>query len=290
MHGITASGLEHCRTPRPRSADIRLVAVALLLAVFGAPSRVRAQDNAAQESVARASAGGDKKAEPPSKPAPPDASHMRRPWFGGLGYLSIAPFFGELSSPKAGLQAPEVLGASYGVGKASLLLGGGGGAVLFGHLWLGIKGYGLLTAPFHNARGEAMLTGAGGAFELGYVLAAHRKMLIIPFLGVGGFAYRLEVTNGTPQSMTILQAVTLAPDESKDFTASFATLDVGIRVQRLLFVESGGFSAGFEFGLLRSMSTSPWRVAPYQFTHERGAILDGAYLRVNIGGGGFSFR
>ena len=225
-------------------------------------------------------------AEDRPDPAPPPA----RPWFGGLGFASIAPFFGDVSGLESGLRNPAALGESYGIGQGALLVGGGGGAVLFGHLWLGGHGYGLLTSPFHNARGDARLTGAGGAFELGYVLSTSPKMLVIPFFGIGGFAYDLDVTNGTNQPMPLLNAFTLTPGESKTFTAGFATLEVALRLQRLLFSRGGGMTAGFEVGLLRSLSNGPWLSGRSEFTHEEGALLDGVFARVNIGGGGFVFR
>jgi hypothetical protein len=219
---------------------------------------------------------------------PPD--QPRRPWFGGLGYFSIAPFFGTVSALESGLRAPEALGQSYGIGKGAFLLGGGGGAVLFGHLWVGGHGFGLLTSPFHNARGDAVLTGAGGAVELGYVLSTSPKMLVIPFFGLGGFGYSLDVTNGTSGPMPLLNAFSLSPGETRAFTAGFATIEVALRLQRLLFVRNGGMSAGLEVGLMRSLNNGPWYSGKSEFTHEEGALLDGVFARVNIGGGGFVFR
>lgn len=221
---------------------------------------------------------------------PPPADHPRRPWFGGLGYVSIAPFFGEVSALESGLRAPEALGESYGLGDGAFLLGGGGGAILFGHLWLGGHGYGLLTSPFDNARGKAVLTGGGGAFELGYALSTAPKMLFIPFFGLGGFAYNLDVTNQTTGPMPLLNAFTLSPGESKDFTSGFAMIEAGVRVQRLMFTHGGGMSAGLELGVMRSLNNGPWLSGHSEFTHEEGAALNGVYARVNIGGGGFAFR
>ncbi|MET0595429.1 MAG: hypothetical protein ABW133_22210 [Polyangiaceae bacterium] len=207
-----------------------------------------------------------------------------------MGYASIAPFFGNVSALESGLRSPQALGESYGVGEGAMLLGGGGGAILFGHLWLGGKGFGLLTSGFHNARGDASLTGVGGAFELGYVLSTSPRMLFIPYFGLGGFSYNLEVTNNTSQPMPLLNAFTLAPGEAKDFHAGFATLEAGLRVHRLFFARDGGMTAGFEVGVLRSLTNGPWLSGRSEFTHEEGARLDGVYARVNIGGGGFVFR
>jgi hypothetical protein len=223
-------------------------------------------------------------------PPPPPAERPRRPWFGGIGYASIAPFFGEVSALESGLRAPDALGESYGFGDGALLLGGGGGAVLFGHLWLGGHGFGLVTAPFHNARGEAALTGGGGAFELGYVLSTGPRMLVIPFFAAGGFSYHLDVKNKTTGPMPLLAAFSLSPGASKSFNAGFATIEAGVRLQRLLFTRSGGFCAGLEAGVLRSLNNGPWLSGNSEFTHEEGAQIDGVYVRVNIGGGGFFFR
>jgi hypothetical protein len=230
-----------------------------------------------------------------ASPAPPDAScvdcdyHLKRPWLGGIGFASIAPYFGDLSGLEDALRAPTALGARYGVNRTAVLLGGGGGAVLFGKLWLGGKGYGLWTGPFENARGKAALTGGGGGFEIGYVVARPR-MLFIPYLGLGGFAYNLEVTNLTSGPMTIQQQAVIGSNSSRTFISGFATLDVGIRVQRLLFWHSSGLTAGIEAGLLRSISTRPWQSDPVELTDVSGASLDGSYIRVNFGGGGFLFR
>jgi hypothetical protein len=221
-------------------------------------------------------------------PPPPPQDRPRRPWFGGLGYASIGPFFGDLSSLDTALRSPNVLGESYGVPSAALTLGGGGGAVLFGHLWLGGKGAALVTAPFKNDRGEAFLAGGGGGFELGYVLARPR-MLIIPFFALGGFAYNVRVENHSGRPMP-LGPSGIAAGDAKDVQAGFATIELGFRVQRMLFSRAGGFIGGFEAGLLRSLSTATWEMDGRQFLDHPGAQIQGGYVRLTIGGGGFSFK
>jgi hypothetical protein len=210
-------------------------------------------------------------------------------WFGGLGHVSIGPFFGDLSTLDTALRSPDALGASYGIGRAGFTLGGGGGAVLGGHLWIGGKGFGLLTAPFVNARGEAMLAGGGGGVEIGYVLARPR-MLIIPFLSIGGFGYDLEVTNKSERAMPLQQVLSLSPGESRHFKAGFLTAELGVKVQRLLFSGRGGFMGGFEVGVLRSLSASPWKSQSHEFADHPGALIEGVYARVTVGGGGGAFR
>jgi hypothetical protein len=279
------------RLPSRRAVAVMTTCSVLALVLSAASVAAAAEerpDTAPPASVAASSTASVTSPDPGLPPVPPE--RPLRPWFGGLGYASIAPFFGNVSALESGLRAPEALGESYGLGNGALLLGGGGGAVLFGHLWVGGHGFGLLTSPFHNARGEAVLTGGGGAFELGYVLSTSPKMLIIPFFGIGGFGYNLEITNNTGGQMPLLNAFSLSPGESKTFTAGFATMEAGLRVQRLLFSRGGGMSAGLEAGILRSLNNGPWLSGKSEFTHEEGAVLDGVYARVNIGGGGFLFR
>ena len=135
-----------------------------------------------------------------------------RPWFGGLGYGSIAPFFGDLGGLEAMLGGPTGLGASYSAPNTGLLIGGGGGSVLFGHLWLGGKGYGLATGGFENTFGKVSVGGGGGAFELGYVLSPNPRVLVIPYFGVGGFSESIEVENVSDVDL-IDSTRSLAPDE-----------------------------------------------------------------------------
>jgi hypothetical protein len=227
----------------------------------------------------------------PAKPVePPPPAPAARPFLGGLGYGSVAPFFGNLSGLDSALQAPDALGQSYGFGKAALLVGGGGGAILFGHLWVGGKGYGMFTGSSDNARGSATLRGGGGGFEVGYTVIPVEKLLLIPFFGFGGFGTELEVQNRTNRPIRIQPGVAIPANGTQIFSAGFPTLEIGLRVQRLLFFGSGGFTAGFEVGALSSFSSDPWRAGGVELTNQKGAVLQGGYARINVGGGGFWFR
>jgi hypothetical protein len=239
---------------------------------------------------ASAAAAQPTKANPAPEPAPPAAAAPARPFLGGLGYASVAPFFGNLSGLDSALQAPDALGQSYGLGKSAVLLGGGGGAILFGHLWVGGKGYGLVTGASSNARGTATLSGGGGGFEFGYVVIPVEKLLLIPFFGFGGFGSELEVENKTNRAIRIQPGVTIPAGGTQVFSSGFPTLEIGLRVQRLLFFGSGGFTAGFEVGALSSFSSDPWKAGNVELTDQRGAVLQGGYARINLGGGGFWFR
>jgi hypothetical protein len=198
------------------------------------------------------------------------------------------------------LGSPTGLGASYGAPNAGLLVGGGGGAVLWGHLWVGGKGFGLVTSGFDNSFGKVSIGGGGGGFELGYVLSPNRHLLVIPFFGAGGINRSMSIANDS--DVPLIDATrSLAPDadgrrviaepgQTRDFSAPLGTIEAGIRVQRLLFDGAGGFSAGFELGFLSSLLEPPWETDGYEVTNAEGASLEGVYVRLNIGGAGFLFR
>jgi hypothetical protein len=115
-------------------------------------------------------------------------------------------------------------------------------------------------------------------------------MLVIPFISVGGFSYALEVTNKTASPMPVQPSYAIPAGDKRIFTAGFATAELGVRVHRLLSARAGGFIGGFEVGVLRSLSAAPWKADHFEFTNQSGALLDGAYVRISFGGGGFFFR
>lgn len=217
----------------------------------------------------------------------------RRAYFGGLGFASVAPFFGTMDAFQAALSQPEALGPSYGASQAGLMLGGGGGGVFFGHLWLGGKGYALLTPKPITPNGESTVGGGGGGFELGYVVQPGPGSLLIPYFGLQGFGYGVEVTNKRSSPMPIQTGIEIPAGETRKFSAGFPMLEAGIRFQRLVFFGgTGGMTAGFELGVLGSYGASAWKdEASGTELHELpSAGLSGMFVRLNFGGGGFTFR
>jgi hypothetical protein len=170
------------------------------------------------------------------------------------------------------------------------LLGGGGGAVLFRHLWLGGKGYGLVTGGFDNAAGTASLSGGGGGLELGFVAVSSRRLMVIPYLGVGGFGTTLEVTNRTADDFVDGTYVLVPAGQRSTFDAGFWTLDAGLRVERLFFWKNSGIAVGGELGFISSFTSPAWEVGNVELGGHDHAGLDGVYLRLTLGGGGFWFR
>jgi hypothetical protein len=219
-----------------------------------------------------------------------DARARQRPWLGGLGFASAALFFGDMSALSSALAKPGAIGPSYDVAPAGVLVGGGGGALLFGHVWLGGKGFGLITSSSSAPNASTQRSSGGGGVELGYVIHPMQRALLIPFFGVGGFGYTVEVTNNSAAPIVIQSDLSIEPGQTKAFEAGFMTVDAGVRFQRLMFGRGGGFAAGFEVGVLASYQPGRWRDGAKELLENESARLSGGYVRFVLGGGGFMYR
>lgn len=217
----------------------------------------------------------------------------RRMIFGGLGYASVAPFFGTIDAFESALAQPGALGPSYGPSPAGLMVGGGGGGVFFGHLWLGGKGYAFFAPTPDTPQGKTSFGGGGGGVELGYVVQPGMGSLLIPYFGVQGFGSGVGVTNNTSSPLPIQTGIEIPAGTTRTFSAGFIMLEAAIRFQRLVFFGgNGGLTAGFELGVLGSFGKSPWMddTSKTELHELPSAGLSGMFVRLNIGGGSGTFR
>jgi hypothetical protein len=214
-----------------------------------------------------------------------------RPYFGGLGYASVGLMTGGFSAMQATLSQGNVLGGGYDTAPTGFVFGGGGG-VLFNRLWVGGKGFGMIIDTPNSTRGTAKLSGVGGGGEIGYAAIASPQWLVVPFVGVGGFGYSLNVSNSSNKNaLPVYSGESIAPGAETKYTAGFFTGEIGIRVSRLLFSGSGGLIVGAEMGYLSSLQRAAWESsAGNGSSAPESAELRGGYFRLIIGGGGFSHR
>ena len=197
---------------------------------------------------------------------------------------------GSFRGLEGALSSPSNLGPGYGVSTGGLTFGGGGGALLFGRLWIGGKGYGLTLGTGVTPSGSASLFGGGGGFELGVAAVNHARWLVIPYVGLGAFGYSLTVNNATGAAFKLSPNDTVPARGSQDFTAGSATGEVGLRVMRLLFSGSGGFAAGAEVGYMSALGRDAWKGPEKVNTGLEAADMGAAYVRLIVGGGGFFGR
>jgi len=211
-----------------------------------------------------------------------------RPYFGGLGYLSVGLMTGGFSALQTSLSQSSALGGGYDAAPTGFVFGGGGG-VLINRLWVGGKGFGMLVDTPNSTRGSAKLSGAGGGGEVGYAVVASPHWLVVPFVGVGGFGYSLTVSNTGNNPLPVYSGETIARGGESTYTAGFMTGELGLRVSRLIFWGNAGLMVGAEMGYLSALQRAAWESSSGTSAPES-AELRGGYFRLIIGGGGFSHR
>jgi hypothetical protein len=195
---------------------------------------------------------------------------------------------GGFSAMQATLSQGSTLGGGYDVAPTGFVFGGGGG-MLIDRLWIGGKGFGMIIDTPNSSHGTVKLSGAGGGGEVGYAVVASPHWLVVPFVGFGAFGYSLNLTNTSNGPLSIYQGETIGRGGESQYTAGFFTGEAGIRVSRLLFSGSGGFMVGAEVGYLSALQRAAWESSSGTAAPES-AELRGGYLRLIIGGGGFSRR
>jgi hypothetical protein len=210
--------------------------------------------------------------------------------WGGLGYGFFGGFAGGYNVEDELAQTGS-LGSDFALGTIGMQFGGGGEALINGTVVIAGKGLGW-AIPSESPQGARVLvSGGGGGFDLGWAVLNKDYNLLFPFMGLGGYAMDVEITNELARQNIQFGDGAVAPDQTKSFSASFFVFDFGLSYQRLLFFGSGGFAVGAEAGLMVTISRGEWED---EDANTVGGLEDlgvsGGYLRVTLGGGGFLFE
>lgn len=229
------------------------------------------------------------RADEPAPAGPPPAAPSGTPRLGGLGWAFVGGWFGLLRGLEGALQAPDALGPDTSITATSLQFGGGGGLLVAHRLWIGGKGFGVLHRLTGEARGRGSLRAGGGGFEVGAALVNDGRSLVIPFLGVGGLGYNLDLEAPAGGSLARGGAPLVASGEAT-LKAGLLTAELGARFQRLIFWGSRGMTVGVEVGLLTSLNSPRWKQDGQEQAALPQARFTGGLVRFNVGGGGFLFR
>lgn len=235
--------------------------------------------------------------EPAPEAAAPDEPAVTvaepDPRLGGFGHLSPGVLVGSFGALDDALSADDALGSGAELGPVAVTLGGGGGMLLGGRYVVRGKGFGMVVPSTTTVRGRASLTGGGGGFDVGLVYH-HRQWLLYPFFGVGGMGMALDVDNQSAGDL-VLGGRTIAAGQRRTLTSGFATAELGFGFVRRMFGAPppgarggmGGLVHGGELGLVVSLWGSGWDDAQGRADLPQAQVV-GAYLRLTVGGGGFS--
>jgi hypothetical protein len=204
--------------------------------------------------------------------------------WGGLGYGFEGPILLGGSLLEQELLEPLALGTGYAAPSWGGSFGGGGGVLLGDQLWIGGQGHGTIAPSSSTTRGSARTSFGGGGFELGFAAVNNGLWLVTPFVGIGGLGYDVSVRSTVPGMRVGARDVPVG--QTIEFKGGSATLGLGARGHRLLFWDNAGITVGWELGALFSMASSTWEVDGQSAQAGRPS-LQGLYLRVLVGGGGF---
>ncbi|MEM6292480.1 MAG: hypothetical protein AAGA54_14490 [Myxococcota bacterium] len=218
-------------------------------------------------------------------------SRTTRARWGGLGYMQLGTFIGPVGDIGRSLRADGALGPNASSPEFAYTIGGGGRALVLSRLVIGGKGFGLFAPRIGSDVGTATFAGGGGGLEIGVAAVNRRNWLFIPYVGGGGMGLGVDVTNDSTDTVSIGDDEAIPPDGRRLYESGFGYLELGAGTHRLFFMGSGGFALGFDVGAMLSVGPTPW-------SNEGGSTVEaidrptlrGVYLRLSIGGGGFTFR
>ncbi len=221
--------------------------------------------------------------------APGTAAAEERPWIGGFGHMVTGLAFGQLGNLAGQLGHSEGLGATpeeYGY-----TVGGGGRMMITDYLFLGGRGYLMVLPEFSSDRGSAALYGGGGGVDLGVLIHNRDKVMLYPFVGVGGLGLNLEITNNSDKEIRFGKE-RIKAGEQKSLRTGFWYLEVGFGVQRLLFADKqqGGWVIGAEVGVQLSPRSEWMDEDDRELAGVNPARLASGFFRITVGGGGFFYR
>lgn len=218
-----------------------------------------------------------------------ESKPTRRARLGGIGFMQLGTVIGPVGDVQGALRQPGALGPRATSPGFGYTIGGGGRALILRRLVIGGKGFGVFTSRVGGERGFATVTAGGGGFELGVAAVNRDSWLLIPYVGGGAGGMTLEVSNESQGSVVIADDDEIPPAGRRTYDAGFGYLELGLAAHRLLFFGSGGFALGVEAGGMVSVAPSAWNTGGSNLDGVDRARLSGGFLRISMGGGGFSF-
>lgn len=218
-----------------------------------------------------------------------ERSEPRRARIGGLGFMQVGTHIGPIADIAGTLRDPNALGGRATSPEFGYTIGGGGRALLLRRLVIGGRGFGVFTPRVGGDRGFARVTAGGGGFELGVAAVNRDAWLLIPYVGGGGGGVTVEVANESDAPLTVADDEEIPVRGQRSYDAGFGYIEFGLATHRLLFFGSGGFALGLDVGGIISVAPTPWSTGGRDLDGIDRARVSGGFLRLTIGGGGFTF-
>jgi len=204
---------------------------------------------------------------------------------GGAGYLML----GVNSTSISGLNESLMAGGYSAHPRRFFSLGGGGHAVI-GRLILGGEGQTLAGREAGNPAYKTTLSGGFGLFNLGYVLCSGEDFMIYPLAGIGAGEIDLEIMErGTASFEEVLDN----PGRGSKLATSGFLLNLAVGAEKIVRLgggRRGGLILGIRAGYIFAPVKGGWELDKLEIPGGPGISLQGPYLRLLIGAGGWGRR
>jgi len=166
---------------------------------------------------------------------------------------------------------------------------GGGGHVLLGRWLLGAEGFGLFPRESDTPGGEwqARISGGGGLVNVGYTVVRAGGTSVYPMLGIGAGGLTLQMTE---QGRPTFDDVMASPGRGSTLTRVAMLVQPAVGLDHLVRVREvdgmlAGVVVGVRAGYTFSPVTSPWYLDTMRLAGSPDQGMEGAFVRVMIGGG-----
>jgi len=207
--------------------------------------------------------------------------------YGGVGYFQTGyAFFSQenLNDLLSAYGIPEVQNGSVSFG--------GGGHSIVNSFIIGGEGHGLIGGTSTNDEYTVSQGGGYGFFNLGYLILQKSMLTLYPVLGIGGGGYSITITDraALPSNFNDLLA---DPKTQSTLSKGGFMLNFSLGADFMVAAEQsaegyGGFIVGIRGGYLLELNKNQWHVADQELAGGPDAGISGPFIRLTIGGGGFS--
>ncbi len=216
---------------------------------------------------------------------------------GGFGYFTIGGCGILNPQLEKFLQKPRLLTSNYTLSPNGIQAGGGGFGLL-GRWMLG--GYGLYSGFPEITKDSitSQVSLGSGMFTIGYLSKVKERMFLYPYLGVGGSGITIKISNEAIENTVEFDSRNpLKPQEKSDYSIGGIAFDLGGSLQYFLIPPSsegghGGMLLGLQAGCGGTfISGTRWKDSQGRTVKGPEGIFHlSPYVRLTIGGGGFSWR
>lgn len=158
----------------------------------------------------------------------------------------------------------------------TMMIGGGGFAVIKNFL-IGGEGGVLLPSEINNIsyHPSARLASGYGLLTFGYMFPLNDKMVLYPTVGMGYGGSVLTQDYGF---------------EEREFTSEQVFLQAELNLDLFPFRHLSGLKTGLSIGYMLNPNSTPWESKDGLNQPIPTHLLNGVYLRLTIGGGGYSVK